>query len=195
MEPFATKVFGNSKHPSARGGVPGFGERSLPKGSRISQCQKPKCQTSAPVLQTDYSGNQYRAKELPRLATLCVSKSAQLADKWSCLKSFLKDSLLPLDKNPAKQVLLLGVLGRKNFLSNRSIGGAKIAAILNSICMSCALSAVNPKLNHCAHPQLPRFPPPTRLCQPTRNPKPGLIKNSIGWSKSQGSLTSRQSQW
>jgi transposase len=68
-------------------------------------------------------------------------------DNWDGLTAFLDDPELPLDNNPAERALRQLVLGRKNFLFNRSMRGAKVAAILYSICVSYALSGADPKLN------------------------------------------------
>lgn len=68
-----------------------------------------------------------------------------MADNWTGLTAFLKDPRLPLDNNPAEQALRQVVLGRKNFLFNRSMEGAKITAMLYTICVSCAMNGVDPK--------------------------------------------------
>lgn len=68
-----------------------------------------------------------------------------MADNWSGLTSFLQDPLLPLDNNPGEQALRQIVLGRKNVLFNRSMEGARVSAILYTICVSCAMCGVDPK--------------------------------------------------
>ena len=68
-----------------------------------------------------------------------------MADNWSGLIAFLKDPKLPLDNNPAEQALRQVVLGRKNFMFNRSMEGARITAMLYTICVSCAMNGVDPK--------------------------------------------------
>ena len=81
----------------------------------------------------------------------CLPRSAlgkalnYLNDNWDGLTVFLDDPMLPLDNNPAEQALRQLVLGRKNFLFNRSLEGARVSAILYSICVSCALNGVDPK--------------------------------------------------
>ena len=86
-----------------------------------------------------------------RKAQVCLPKSpmgkalAYMNDNWSGLTAFLDDPDLPLDNNPAERALRQLVLGRKNFLFNRSMRGARVSAILYSICVSCALCGVDPK--------------------------------------------------
>ena len=59
--------------------------------------------------------------------------------------AFLNDPELALDNNPTEKALRQIALGRKNFMFNRSKEGARVAAILYSICVSCAMCGVNPK--------------------------------------------------
>lgn len=86
-----------------------------------------------------------------RKAQRCLPKSplggalAYMNDNWDGLTLFLDYPELPLDNNPAERALRQLVLGRKNFLFNRSMRGAKVAAILYSICVSCMLSGADPK--------------------------------------------------
>ncbi len=68
-----------------------------------------------------------------------------MADNWDGLTAFLTDVDIPLDNNPAENALRLLVLGRKNFLFNRSKEGARVAAILYTICVSCAMNKIDPK--------------------------------------------------
>ena len=81
----------------------------------------------------------------------CLPKSGlgkaldYLDDNWAGLTAFLDDPILPLDNNPAEHALRQLVLGRKNFLFNRTMEGARVSAILYSIVVSCALSEVDPK--------------------------------------------------
>ncbi|CAM2010944.1 IS66 family transposase [Acanthopleuribacter pedis] len=81
----------------------------------------------------------------------CLPKSPMgkalgyMNDNWAGLTAFLDDPDLPLDNNPAERALRQLVLGRKNFMFNRSVEGARVTAILYSICVSCTLCGVDPK--------------------------------------------------
>lgn len=81
-----------------------------------------------------------------------------MKDNWDGLTVFLDDPELPLDNNPAERALRQLVLGRKNFLFNRSMRGAKVAAILYSICVSCMLCGLKEtimRIRNCRGFQLP----------------------------------------
>jgi len=81
----------------------------------------------------------------------CLPKSSfgralhYIGDNWTGLVAFLTDVELPLDNNPAENALRQIVLGRKNFLFNRSKEGARVTAILYTICISCSLNNLDPK--------------------------------------------------
>ena len=64
---------------------------------------------------------------------------------WEGLTRFLDEPQAPLDNNLAERVLRGVVLGRKNFMFNRSTHGAWVSSILYSVCASCDLNGVNPK--------------------------------------------------
>ncbi|CAM2069132.1 IS66 family transposase [Sulfidibacter corallicola] len=86
-----------------------------------------------------------------RKSQTCLPKSkmgqalAYMNDNWKGLTAFLDDPELPLDNNPAENALRQIVLGRKNFMFNPSKEGARVTAILYTICVSCAMCGVNPK--------------------------------------------------
>lgn len=81
----------------------------------------------------------------------CLPKSglgkalAYMNDNWDGLILFLTDPDLPLDNNPAENGLRQLVLGRKNFLFNRSLEGARVASILYTIAVSCSMNNVDLK--------------------------------------------------
>jgi transposase len=64
---------------------------------------------------------------------------------WEGLTGFLDDPAVPLDNNLSERILRGVVLGRKNFLFNRSVQGAWVSSILFSVCATCDLNGVNPK--------------------------------------------------
>ena len=64
-------------------------------------------------------------------------------DNWDGLTLFLGDPDLPLDNNPAENGLRQLVLGRKNFMFNRSLEGARVCSILYTIAVSCAMNDVD----------------------------------------------------
>lgn len=82
---------------------------------------------------------------------ICLPKSPfrkalnYMDDNWDELTVFLDNPSLQLDNNCAERALRQLVLGRKNFLFNKSMEGARISAILYSICVSCAMNGVDPK--------------------------------------------------
>ena len=63
---------------------------------------------------------------------------------WDGLTRFLEDPRIALDNNAAERVLRGPVVGRKNFYGNRSMRGAKTAAILYSLVETAKLCGVNP---------------------------------------------------
>jgi len=65
-------------------------------------------------------------------------------NQWAALGLFCDDGLVPLDNNPAERSLRGPVVGRKNWMFAGSEEGAKRAAILNSIVVSCRLNGVDP---------------------------------------------------
>jgi len=81
----------------------------------------------------------------------CLPKSAlgkalaYMSDNWDGLTLFLGDPDLPLDNNPAENGLRQLVLGRKNFLFNRSLEGARVTSVLYTIAVSCAMNQVDIK--------------------------------------------------
>ncbi len=81
----------------------------------------------------------------------CLPKSslgkalAYMNDNWTGLTHFLEDPNLPLDNNPAENGLRQLVLGRKNFLFNRSLDGARVCSILYTIAVSCEMNDINLK--------------------------------------------------
>ena len=114
--------------------------------------------------------NIIKAIDVWRKNQSCLPKSKlrkalnYLNDNWAGLTAFLDDPRLPLDNNPAENALRTIVLGRKNFLFNRSVEGARVSAILFTICISCVMNEVDPKaylretilrIRHCRGFQLP----------------------------------------
>lgn len=123
-----------------------------------------------PARRRELCGPIIKAIDIWRGEQKCLPKSPMrkalnyMNDNWDGLTAFLDDPELPLDNNPAERALRQLVLGRKNFLFNRSMRGAKVAAILYSICVSCTLSGADPKqylketilrLRNCRSFQLP----------------------------------------
>jgi len=87
---------------------------------------------------------------LERLASYSSKSDASQAMKYflknfDSLVLFTTEAEVPIDNNPQERQLRSPVIGRKTWLGNHSLKGARTSAILFSIVESCKLAGINPR--------------------------------------------------